>query len=733
MYAVMVKSEKYADLLAREDPTESDLEIATYIDGSMNDLRGWMESIKIRCNDERTFAGAVLGPIRLVAEYMKDIRGMSQHTFPVTGWVFQKSEAWIDTHIERVAISMVVPDLRSCMSLRITKQQASAIGKGAHKFGQVYPVPMTNRLHSPKLTFERVDEAHNMADWDFMKVSIDDIVQFDDSIEMDNYCEVMSMQSKRKLQLGAPFIISGSVVSVNGDMVTIKSSITGSKITAMYAPMDQSSEFDAESVASNHGLFLVVVWYVGNRHKSEERIYAEMVHFDALEPSSDPKLVDLIGYVRLRGSVCKEDLVNKYVGVDYSQATCLIEKNGLVEYVTWHSKNPVFEKFLMATKKIRDTWTSYKPDTSLQLKADDIISADKVNEGMIKSKLLKYTTLRFMLSYIQTRFDETGEWIQKPDGDIDKRNVRELKYMDLLDADTDVPTVTKFGRRMLGIILETEMKRQADCSEVFYMPEFAGDVPRSIMSAYLEGRDDFSNVELPDGRNRLIWIKNNADGSAVIKEIVQKISHSHRSILDAIRTANHPINPMMVSKELSKKGTVLDYYSIHIMLEQISRTGRLINSGRPSDAGLYWKYDLYWRVRDALEYSSDQVWDSGKMWNKVGIGRLSDEDVLSVMKRLVDEGRLVALPDNKWVRKTDDSDPLRPIATDSAKNTIIAVLKPRRSGMDVKDLRSRVEGALSIQFGHKLSSARSKVVMDAISDLEQEGKIRVLEGVYKLT
>ncbi|MDA7953113.1 MAG: hypothetical protein MPJ05_04745 [Nitrosopumilus sp.] len=729
-----MRSTDKAEFLLHNDPADFEPRTNAESEGSLRDLCAWLETVRYRAISDSVFDNTILSTIRLVAEYILAIRQMKKHTTSITGWVFQKT-IWEDvSRVKQTALSMIVPELESCMSIRIP-DDLTMVEKNTYTFKNVYPVPLTNRLHSSRSEFEPAFVKHKLRDWNFLKTAFCDHDEFSDSIEMDNYCEIKSAQSENdsRLQLGAPLILVGSAVSVDHGTVMIKDN-TGSKtIKTIYSGLDPITEGDLHGLIGKPARFLIIKWYQPSEYVTDHEKDPELVHFELSESESELVVDDMIGYVRLRRNVPMKEISSTYGAVDMS-ADCLAKRQDAVEFISGYSgTESLLKQFFDTTEKIRKMWPSYGTEGRLLATGRSILSQKKINEAAILNRLKKRPELGELLLEIQKIFDNTGGWpdMSEYDGSNKKYSIRSLRLMDLLDQDHRDPTVTKLGRKMLMSQLSDMMQQYADSSDVIYMPDLDERFPRSIMSEYLVGRSDFDNLEDKSSKNKLIWIKNRNVMPDIIDNYKTRLSGHQDLILETIRTRNSDINPRLVHTDLARKGFQLDYFSIRILLEMIAYTGKLSRRGDSLDAGGYWRYDMYWRIKDVVETDRDGEWSLDRILDESKAPRMSTDEIMKIMKKLENEGILIELADRMWIFKKEGSDPIKTNAMAFAKEHILITLRSKKPGVDSQMLEDRISRMLHDRFGARLSSRRV-IVKNAILNLEESGEIRTVDRICKI-
>ena len=214
-----------AEVFLKNNPALIDKKIARGNDFTKDktvDFSYWLKILQVLAMSDEKFEKQILGPVRDVANYVLNIKG---RTTKIAGWVFAKSKPFEDTFSggTRISVSLLVPELRTVMSLRCDAKTGAKIDYGFYDFEQVKPIPMTNRLHQFHPDIKKIEVGLNIAECNFLKTSMGDLKPFSCSLEMEHYCEVSSNQSKKRHLLGAVLIIGGKVVSVEWPYLRIAS------------------------------------------------------------------------------------------------------------------------------------------------------------------------------------------------------------------------------------------------------------------------------------------------------------------------------------------------------------------------------------------------------------------------------------------------------------------------------------------------------------------------------
>lgn len=179
IYVAMIGSNRNVDLMLKAHPADVRSEqIGGYDEAraGMEDACAWMRDVEIACEDKRTFDDVILGTARLVARYVASVRNLDEHTVPLDCWVFQKSDPYGAAYGEQTTVSMIVPEIESCMSIRLDAELAKMISPGFWRFESVLPMPLINRLHHTTRKISSIDGIPSLGSWNFLKVSFEDRV-----------------------------------------------------------------------------------------------------------------------------------------------------------------------------------------------------------------------------------------------------------------------------------------------------------------------------------------------------------------------------------------------------------------------------------------------------------------------------------------------------------------------------------------------------------------------------
>ena len=727
IYAAMVRSSKNTDLFLNRDPADVQYDDAAgdhKTKLAMIDSCQWLDDVRLQCH-ARAF-DAVLACVRTTARYLKSIRS-AKSTTSLRCWTFQKSGVIRGAYNSRMAVTMIVPELESCMSMRLDASVLGEIGRGMYRVGSVTPMMLVNRLHPTHATeISPVDSSPDLEGYDFLKVSLGDARSFMESVEMDRYCEVASMQSERAHHLGAPMTIAGILEDVDSIRATIRGLVGDDRIMVVHSASGHEYE-SLQHMKNMPGRFLVVEWYQpGDCGKANER-RTELLHF---EKGSLRELQrdDLIGYVRLRGEADREE-VERICGTSVPAVSCLVKDGNVVRYVGRpRHADPVINAFLDTVCEIRKIWADYRRDDRLQVTETDMVSTELATLAAIVARLDNRPRLKDVLSDTLARFDYSGDWPDELDGEenaIPVQHARSLMRLGLLETEDGEMRVTDMGRKALERVLKAEAEQYLSGRDYVYLPELTSRVPRSVIMRCLKDGADFCEHTDALGKNKLLWIRRGAS-DAKVAECEQDLDRRRREILNLLRTVNHQINTKFVCYELRGKVHGTDYTSTGLMMRQLAAAGNL--EGPEED----WRYPLHRRIPAIMSSDKDGMWDMVRIMAESKMPMVDEGDVKLEVKRLEAAGLIVALSDGKWEWKRHDADQQRDYAVRVIQNKMLALIRTKKTGMDTKILLERVNRTILDQFSN-VQIDRHQLVRDAIQELKRRNLIYENDGVYRIT
>ena len=559
--------------------------------------------------DPRAFEDAILGCARRATSYLVGVRGAGTSTSHFDSWVFRKSvpqdDAGGGNSSARTVVSAIVPALETCMSVRMPPDSAADVSRGHYRLGPATPMPLTNRLHfvGGAAATPLPDRPPGLAAWDFLKASPRDLHALSESIEMDAYCEIASVQDSLRHYLGAPVILPGAVKSLDDYTVAIEG-LGGEEITAVRQggsppePDGLPHGGGTPGAVGGHGRFLVAAWYRpgmrgavggdGGSAASAPRA-PELLHFEACG-RDEAVLDDMIGHVRLRGRAGAGGLRARY-GQDWrsiaSGAARMNVAGGAAEYrrARGPSGSPERE-FFAAVDGMRAAWATCRTGGGLPAAPRDIVPEGGADAAALSSWVGRGAN-RTLLADMQHAHDLTGYWPGERDGDGGpgsgrggaRHRVAALERLGLLKSDGRILSVTDRGLKALADSFRRDARQHAEGKNIVYLPEVGSRIPASVILRHLRDGGDFERAAGPRGKNSLLWVRKGAGADAGLAAELERcealLAKHHGIILECTRTVNHDINARFVQGELEKRGARIAFFYVSAMLGQLERAGRL--------------------------------------------------------------------------------------------------------------------------------------------------------------
>ena len=766
MYAAIVASTGNARLLLDRDPADVRREDAEGAAAAMDQLAEactWLDEARATC-DPQAFDDAILGCAKRAASYLVEVRGAGASTDHFDSWVFAKSAPQDDAGAgagARTVVSAIVPALEACMSVRMPPDAAAAISRGRYKLGPATPMPLTNRLHlvSGATASPLPGRPPGLAGWDFLKASPHDLHALSDSIEMDAYCEIASVQDGLRHRLGAPVVVPGAVVDLDDHSVVI-GGLGGEEVTAVRyggSPpepdgLPRGDDIGRAPVA--YGRFLVAVWYqpemqgdgeVGSGEGPLPRA-AELLHFEACG-RDEAALDDLIGYVRMRGRAEDAGALRARYGPEWrsiaSGAACLDVGGGAAEYRRIHTPggSPARE-FFSAVDDMRAAWSRCRTggeNGSLPASPRDIVPEEGTDAAALSSWMGRGAAAnRTLLADMQHEFDRTGHWPGEREGAEPGRggiphHAAGLERLGLLKRDGHVMSVTDKGRMALAASFRQDAAQHTAGKDILYLPEIESRVPASVLLWHLRNGGDFERAAGPHGKNPLLWVRKGADAglASELQRCEALLAEHHGLILECARTVNHEINARFVRGELEKRGVRTAFLYASLMLEQLERAGRF----EAARGGNSWVYPLRGRILDTMRGNRARAWDMDGILAAAGIGRNDIKSVDGALEGLAADGLVVGLEDGRWecsVDKMDGAGQRRRRAVRLARAVALSALRSKGAGMDTGRLVELVAGHLSVQFKSRPVRGLRQIARDAVSGLVEDGRAAEGGGMVRL-
>ena len=460
VYVGLTSSTKNCEYISNTDPDNYEI---SKIRGSdlartcMHDACHWLQAVRPFIKDNQMYKSQFLKPVQITAEYIQRVRQKAPTT-SINGWIFSNSEPYEDSFgIQRTTVSMIVPSLKTIMSIRMRSEESNCMNYEYYEFGEVLPVPLVNRLRQSHPKISSINKRFSLKDCDFLKVFFEDFEQFSDSIEMSNFCEIDSAQSKLRHHLGSAFVVACTIIRIDQPRITIKSIISDTTKTLLVSDqLLKNYDYESlDSIKNKNARLLAIQWYDPENNDDITK-KTEVVYMELEENNSDLKNDELIGYVRMRNTVTYEKAKSLLNGIDIDSIPCLqIEQDHVKFRIMEETQDHIIDEFLRTVDMLRHLRASSRKDERIQLNCFDVIDEDKISISGLTMLVKRNTTLSEILSKILYNMDMNGEAIQissiTSSSDIQDETISSkiswLKHLELLEKINGCLQITPKGKK----------------------------------------------------------------------------------------------------------------------------------------------------------------------------------------------------------------------------------------------------------------------------------------------
>lgn len=740
LYVALINSSENCEIM-----TKFDAEYVDYAKFGGNDLARecmknacvWLQQIRPFIKNDHTYKSQFLRPAQIAAEYILKIRNQTPTT-TVSGWIFSISEPYDDMRfgIKRVTVSMVVPSLKTIMSLRIRSDEIKNIGYGFYEFGEIQPVPLVNRFHQFHPKISKTNEKISLKDYDFLKVSFEDFDKFSDSIEMSNFCEVDSAQSGLRHHLGSAFVVPCKIIRTRQPRITIQSTVSDSTKTVLMSDQllkNYSYEY-WDNLRNKTGRLLVIQWYDPGGDEGIS-MKTEVMFMELDEDMTSLKKDELLGYVRMRDKVSIEQLDLLFGKMDISSLRSLEKDQNSIKFKVFEKSGDfVIDEFLKSVKIIRDLRTPSRIDDCIQLNYFDVVDLEKMSNLGLANLIKKDGVMLAILEYVLRNIDKKGELpsvsTMSSDTGITEFIIRNksgwLTNLGLAERIDDRVGITPKGRKVTFASLKNKIKEKIQgCSQdIISIPEFETDIPKSLICEFLEKPESgYFSIELEGIKNKLFWAKS---FSNELKKIFQdKFDLMTSEFQIVMRNVNYPFTALKAMEDLSKINNKTTFFSTEIIIHELARKKILVPSGDS------WEFVLKHRIMCLLEENPDHVYSTYEIISFLTIPLLDKEKTLNTLIQLSTEGGISKISLGGWSMKGNEIEKSEKRLLETLHRKILALIKSKRHGIDEKILASMIDKMTYDLCKNDRSVERKKIVKESLKILDTNSRISLRDGIYK--
>lgn len=737
LYLAIIGANENAVLLQREDPWDIDPERFRGTEltrHGMSQICEWLELLKLFTKNEEIYNEQFLEPIRLMSKLVQSYRDMSKRSTELEGWVFSRSKPAADvfSNEKRVTLSMVVPKIQTVMAIKVSESVANGIAGGYFVFGGCQPVGLVNRIHQVELQNRLSQKILSLSEFDFLFTPFEYIKKLNSSIEMENFCEVESIQSEIRHHMGFPFVSFAKVLQVTPPMIILKENDGENVLKLLISDhfYKNMGRYDPSVFEGKHVRFFGVQWYDSH---SKNAVKFEMPELFFIEEEKDPKRLKFesaAGLVRLHGKIPVSEIENILDGKIESDG-CIEINDGMASFRYSGSYDKIVANFLEAMSKIRQYREKLKLN-AIQVSEDQVIDKKKMSAIGLASLIKHHRILYDILLDYLNQFDHIGEYsidsaissLNSWSEGIIKRKINFMKYLGIFEDDKTV-RITKGGFKIATLVTEKDLDaRFSSISRgIISIKDIEREgIPPSILLDYLrKGKArGYLPVTLNGLKTEMFWTRGGTVDESR-ETLISEYTDSRNEILNVMRSVSFPITPQGIVERMNSNGNSIGRFAVNLFLEEAEKTQRIRRSGDS------WEYTTEARILDMFQSFPQETFDIKTIFEKISIGTIHEKEVLRILDDFK-KAKVVSTINGRWtcnvnmVQKTNNALGIK------IRRYIMSILDKNKK-TDVERLKSYVEGALAKGNIYGSSSERRNAIRAELEKMKNEGIIDMSEFI----
>ena len=684
LYASMTKSTHNTDLISSGrlvGITKEDVGGNSDIKERMMGLSRWLEELQIG-STERDFENAFMNPMRNVARFRDYMHHRTPASTDIDGYVFAVSDPYDDGIVDEdmCTVSAIVPCLQNAMHIRV-KDAGTTLGWKT--FRNVQPMPLVNRLYPTRLEIIASERRPDMDGMGFLKCPLSKAKYFERSLAMENFCEIGSSQTEKKPRLGAPVIVSGLVTKITPYRITVngcdssRSQMIASLSSELGTRFKQNRLGDLENAWVR---MLVVVWYWSKEDSDEDRPFPELY---MIEKTAEEHAVvdDVVGYVRVFGSVRTEDLDHTYKHVPEHLPLELTE-DGVFRYAYKNSSvDAVCRKFVNTVDTIR-AMRFETGSPNIHCMPDEVLD-DQITEKHVLSRLKRYSDMRLVLLRIiqggergcGSTVNEIRELLPHVKDDLFSYYVWLLKRQFVLKGDDGILRATRSGKIYGYATMRDDVGKfvMSWLKPAVFLPDLRDtEIPASFVMKYLE-EIAYSPIVIDGHPCKTAWCKPDASRDDA-DACVAKVADMRESVLGIFYSSYHSITSEYISCELRTNGLNVSTVYVDALLLLMEKTGEVDRDGGS------WCVSMENRIRRTIARSTADI-SKDEVMTISYVARKDKDKVDDILEALRSDGTVSLLPNGNWISSESLEQWQIQAVNVEAKNCAVSLLSRRCSGM----------------------------------------------------
>jgi len=503
----------------------------------MRQFADWLDNL-YEISYIEAFTSQMWMPIKIASDY---ILGIREKTTRLHGWILAKSIPYKNPFSEnekRVTVSVLVPELETVMSIRCEQSEAEQLEQAMYEFEQVKPFPLVNRLHhfwKNKPAVKKISDNLDLARYDFLKTSFEDVGLLSCSIEMERYCEIASSQSNKRQLLGATSIVPCRVNNVSFPWMTIESILNPSNQIQIYISESLERSISPNRIEDFEDKFariICVTWYDTGLEALNHPNKIETLYIEEADDAGELVVDEVIGFLRMRKKIPLDLFQKKFSGIQIDKIPRLaVEDRQVLLREEPKTGNEVNTNFLDCIRRIKKKRSEINTKNGIVVTPEDILDPRK---GIVRSQSRKINYVSILMEMIKSRdFDGFSE-MSLPIADRKKgRSIAaRLLSLGLISKRNKGFSVTpggfevacRFKKDRVNQIIDNAKKTNG----IISVAELESSlVPPSILIKYLSEAEGIIQSTVSSIPCNIFWysspLSNNAENRALIEEEVERM------------------------------------------------------------------------------------------------------------------------------------------------------------------------------------------------------------------
>jgi len=715
----------------------------------------WLIHLREYVYSDEVFLNQLLEPARSAARFKIEIESMTD----VAALVFSKSAAFNDPFFEGkvTTLSLIVPALESSLSIRCREQVSESVKYGMYNVGGVQPLPYVNRIHPVRPSMKRLETQIGLGGLDFLKVAPADLQSFSNTLAVENYCEIESLQM-RKRRLGAVCVVSGRLVSTMLPQLTLQS-LSDPEVSVPFLATSHllsNMDCDGKGVTSLDGQnvrLLCSVWYTCG--KKEESLYPEVFY---IEPVADPTELlwdEIIGEVRLHGPrsldavasrfahELKDTMVPRVLELDSERFLRRSTRRTPVDRCT-----QIFLKEKEHLTELRQYLGGHDKESCIVFPRSEILDHMKLRQDMLVRRLAKDQLLNDCLVSLLRRQDSDGEIAQsfsaliksvtESERDIFREQLWWLRDFGFLAKTHSGMNLTERGIEIAYLAMQDFIARSAQEAvrphrqEIISLADLAVRThlpPSLVLMALREFREQPLRCLNIDGKPcELFWIPHHCEETDAG---IRKLAELESKILGVLRQVSYSLATAKILDNIRTEA--MTHFILLILLNEMKSRAIITEP----DEGM-WFYSWEKRIQDTLSTAPYPVLTTDQLIKATGIPHVDRAQVCQILRKLEDTHVVTELEKDKWALRSSDQGikrgQLQWLLGEECGNYILTEVSAQGGWMHADRLLSETKSFLRKRmepFG-RTDELETQVYECCLQELQRQGKIGVVGSVIRL-